>query len=283
VRSLAGPRTRVEHVYDADGRLRATEALAELWQFREVLWAFASRTFRLRYKQTVLGVAWVVLQPLLFLAVFVLVFGRAAGLSGGGAPYAAFAASSLVGWSFVSASVALGANALVVDAGLLRKVYFPREAAVLGCVISFLPDIGIGMGLVLLLLPLTGGSVGLSLVSAPLLVPALLLPVIAVVLPLAALSVHFRDFRYIIPFGIQLWLFASPVAYPVTELPENVRWVYALLNPVVGPLEGMRRVFALGEWPDWELLGLSALTGVVLTVVGYRLFKRLEGQFADVV
>ena len=215
------PAARPEHVYDADSRFRPVPALTELWTFREVLWAFASRTFRLRYKQTVLGVAWVVLQPLIFLAVFVLVFGRAAGLSGGGAPYAAFAASSLVGWSFVSSSVSLGANSLVFDAGLLRKVYFPREAAVVGCIIAFLPDIAIGMALILVLLPVTGGTVGASLVVAPLLVPALLLPVLGTVLPLSALSVHFRDFRYIIPFGIQLWLFASPVAYPVTELPED--------------------------------------------------------------
>ena len=270
-------------MYDAERGFSPGAAAAELWAFREVLWAFSIRMLRLRYKQTLLGVVWVVLQPVLFLVVFVLVFGGAANISGGGVDYAAFALSSLVGWSLVSSGVSLGSNALIADAGLMRKVYFPRETPVLGVVVSFIPDLLIGAGLILVCAPFTGASFGWSLLLAPMLFLAILVPTIAVTLPLAALSVYYRDFRFVVPFGIQLWLFASPVAYPVTTVPSEWRSLYALLNPAVGPLEGFRRVFALGDAPDWSLLGISAASGLALLVGGYWFFKRLERQFADVV
>lgn len=277
-------RARPAPEFVSDGRTRSSlvASVRELYAFREVVWAFTSRSFRLRYKQTLLGVAWVVLQPLLFLGIFVLVFGRAVEISGGGAPYAAFALSALVPWGFASSSMTFGSNALVADASLLRKVYFPREAPVFGAVASYLPDLLIGIGLILAAAPLTGADFGPSLLLAPLIVIALVVPVAGIATPLAALSVYYRDFRYIIPFALQIALFASPVAYPVTTIPEEWRNLYAL-NPVVGPLEGFRHVFALGDAPDWTLLGISGASAVVITFLGYLLFKRLERQMADVV
>lgn len=271
-----------EFVSDSRGRASLAAAVHELLAFREVIWAFTSRSFRLRYKQTLLGVAWVVLQPLLFLGIFVLVFGRAVEISGGGAPYAAFALSALVPWGFASSAITFGGNALVADASLLRKVYFPRETPVLGAVGSYLPDLGIGILLILIAAPLTGATLGLSLLLAPIVLVALIVPVVGIALPLAALSVYYRDFRYIIPFALQIALFASPVAYPVTTIPDQWRTLYAL-NPVVGPLEGFRRLFALGEAPDWSLLAVSGASALVITSLGYALFKRLERQMADVV
>lgn len=272
-----------EHVYDARARLSLVAALTELWAFREVLWAFAARTLRLRFKQTLLGVAWVVVQPALYLVVFTLVFGRAAGIDGGGTGYAAFAVSAVVGWNVIAQAVQLGTGALVADAGLMRKVYFPREAAVLGSAGSYATDLVIGSLLILVLAPFTHAELGWSLALAPVLFVAVMLPAIAVTLPLAALAVYHRDVRFVIPFGVQLWLFASPVAYPVTVISERWRDLYALANPAVGPLEGFRRVFALGQAPDWRLLGLSTASGLVLLLVGYRFFKGMERQFADVV
>ena len=277
------PSVPSEFVSEATQAVSVRQIAHELVEYREVVWAFTSRSFRLRYKQTLLGVAWVVLQPLLFLFVFVLVFGRAVNISGGGAPYAAFAISALVPWSFVSSSVSYGGNALVTDSTLLRKVYFPREAPVLGSIVSYLPDLLIGTLLILLAVSLTGASIGWSLVTLPLLVIALVVPVTGVSLPLAALSVYYRDFRYVVPFAIQVWLFASPVAYPLTVVPDQWRLPYAAVNPIVGPLEGFRRVFALGEAPDWPLLGVSGASGLVLVAIGYLVFKRLERQLADVV
>lgn len=277
-----GPAPLPEFVSDSRGRASLAAAARELVAFHEVVRAFTSRSFRLRYKQTLLGVAWVVLQPLLFLGIFVLVFGRAVEVSGGGAPYAAFALSALVPWGFASSAVTFGSNALVADASLLRKVYFPRETPVLGAIASYVPDLAIGIVLILVALPLTGGTVGLSLLVLPVVLVALLVPATGIALPLAALSVYYRDFRYIIPFALQIGLFASPVAYPVTTIPDEWRILYAL-NPVVGPLEGFRRLFALGQMPDWGLLAVSGASAAVITLLGYLLFKRLERQMADVV
>jgi lipopolysaccharide transport system permease protein len=215
--------------------------------------------------------------------VFVLIFGRAANISGGGAPYAAFAVTSLVGWGFLSTVVSLGANALVSDAPLIRKVYFPREAPVVGSVVATIPDLLVGVLLILVAVPVTGATLGWSVAVAPLMIVLLVIPALAITLPLAALSVYYRDFRYVVPFGVQLWLFASPVAYPATAVPEHWRILYAILNPAVGPLDALRHVFALGVAPDWTLVGWSAASGALLLVVGYRFFKRLEREFADVV
>ena len=276
-------RERTEHVYSVGSKVSFVNALSELWLFREVVWSFASRTLRLKYKQTLLGIAWIVIQPLLLVAVFIVVFGRAADISGGGTTYGAFALTSLVGWGFLSSALSIGANSLVADAALLRKVYFPREAPVVGTIGASVPDLFVGMSLIVLCIPFTGASLGWSVVLAPILVAALVIPALAVTLPLAALSVYYRDFRYVVPFGVQLWLFASPVVYPVTSVPERWRPLYAVVNPAVGPLEGLRRVFAVGVPPDWSLLGLSTAAGTVLLVSGYWFFKRLEREFADVV
>lgn len=276
-------RSRDELVLEGIARPRVSTALRELWQFREVVRSFTSRSVRVRYKQALLGVAWAVIQPLAFLALFVVFFGRIADISGGGIPYAAFALSALVPWQFVSSGISLGANSLVSDAALVRKVYFPREAAVLGSIGATGLDLAIGIGLFLVLAPFLGAHLGLSLLYVPLLVVALALPVVGLCLPLAALNVYYRDFRYALPLMIQLGLFASPVAYPVSAIPEDWQSIYALVNPFVGPLDGFRNAMALDAPPDWHLLGLSALTGILLLGVGYRVFKAFEPEFSDVI
>jgi lipopolysaccharide transport system permease protein len=154
---------------------------------------------------------------------------------------------------------------------------------VLGSILSFLPDFGIGLLLVLLSAPLTGAELGTNLLWLPLLVVAMMIPAVAVALPIAGLAVYYRDFKYALPFGVQIWLFASPVAYPVTEISPDLRWLYALVNPVVGMLESFRRIIALGEPPAWGLLGLSTLSATLILLTGFHLFKRIEREFADVV
>jgi ABC-type polysaccharide/polyol phosphate export permease len=274
---------RDELILEGVARPRTVAALRELWHFREVVRSFTSRSVRVRYKQALLGVAWAVIQPLAFLVLFVIFFGRIANVSGGGVPYAAFALSALVPWQFVANGISLGANSLVTDAALIRKVYFPREAAVLGAIAATGLDLGIGLGLFLVLAPFLGAHLGASLLYVPLLVLALVVPVLGFALPLSALNVYYRDFRYALPLALQLGLFASPVAYPVSAVPEEWRGFYAVVNPFVGPLEGFRNAMALDTAPDWSLLGLSAITGVVLLVGGYRLFKSFEPEFSDVI
>jgi lipopolysaccharide transport system permease protein len=258
-------------------------SLLVLWDHREIVWSFARRSFQIRYKQSVLGVLWAVVQPLATLAIFVVFFGKVARVSGGGVPYAAFALSALGPWQFVNSAVSFSSASLINEASLLRKVYFPREAPVLGALGSNLVDLGIMLTLLVLLEPVLGGHEGVSLLWTPLLVGALVLPVLGVALPLAGMAVFFRDVKYIVPFAVQFWMFASPVVYPVSRIPAHWLPLYATLNPLVGPIDGFRRVFALGRAPDGGLLAISAATGALLLVGGYLLFKRLEPEMADVV
>jgi lipopolysaccharide transport system permease protein len=272
-----------EFVFDGSRHFALVPALRELVTYRECIWSFAIRYLRVRYKQAVLGFAWAVVQPLAFLAAFLIVFHGIGGVGGGGANYAAFVLAALIPWQFVSSGVSTGGDALIQDAGLLRKVYFPREAPVIGAIGSFIPDFVIGLTLVLVAAPLTGAHLGWQLVFVPVLFLALVIPTLAIAVPIAAFALHYRDFKYALPFAVQMWLFASPVAYPVTSIDHQWRWLYALLNPVVGALDGFRHVLAVGSAPDWGLLGLSTLSATIVLLLGFRVFKRLEREFADIV
>jgi ABC-type polysaccharide/polyol phosphate export permease len=257
--------------------------LVELWAFRGTILAFAERDIRVKYKQAVLGVAWAVIQPLAFLGIFSVFFGGVAKIGGDGVPYAAFALTALIPWNYVSTTVSFGANALLNDASLVRKVYFPREVPVLAAAVASCVDIAAGLVAFLVLGPILGARVGWTALLAPLLVPFVALPAIGLALGLAALNVHYRDFRYALPLGIQLWLFASPVAYPLTSLPAEWQLLYAALNPVAGPLDAFRQVLGLGVLPSGQLLLVSLAGGLVWLFLGYRLFKGMEPSFADVI
>ncbi len=259
------------------------QGLRELWTFREVIWAFAERDTRLKYKQAALGVAWAFIQPLAFLSIFVIVFGRAARVSGGSASYAAFALAALVPWFFVQTGVSFAAQALVMDAPVIRKVYFPREAPVLGAILSAGLDFAIGFGLLLILEPVLGSRLSWTVLFVVPLWLTLALLVSGVAMALGALNVHYRDFRYALPVLLQLWMFASPVAYPLSSVPHQWRTLYVLLNPAAGTLDGFSRALAQGQTPDASLLAISAIEALVAAWLGYIVFKRVEPGFADMV
>jgi lipopolysaccharide transport system permease protein len=280
---MTEPAIQFEIVHRNVRRVSLRAALRDLAAHRECLWSFAERYLRLRYKQAALGVGWAVIKPVALFLPFLVFFGGAAGISGGGTTYAAFSLSALVAWQYVASSVDLGSSALINDSNLIRRIYFPREAPVLGAALSNVPDLFIGIVIALAAAPFTGAHFGPSLALLPLLAVLITIPGLAVILPVSALAVYYRDVKYGMPLLIQLWLFLSPVAYPITEIPERYRWVMAVLNPVSGPLDGFRHVLALGTMPDWGLLGLSTLSGSIALVAGYWLFKRLERAFADVV
>jgi ABC-type polysaccharide/polyol phosphate export permease len=273
----------VELVLEASARPRLIGALRELWAFRGTILAFAERDIRVKYKQAVLGVAWALLQPLAFLAIFAVFFGRVAKIGGDGVPYAAFALTALIPWNYVSTTVSFGANALLNDASLVRKVYFPREVPVLAAAVASCVDVAAGLVAFLVLGPILGAHLSWTALFAPLLVPFVAVPAVGLSLGLAALNVYYRDFRYALPLGVQLWMFASPVAYPLTKLPAEWQLPYALLNPVAGPLDAFRRVLGLGAMPSPELLGVSLIGGLLWLWFGYRLFKAMEPNFADVI
>ena len=283
LRAATLPVGRLELVIDGGSRPRLGQALRELWAFRHTVLAFAERDVRLKYKQTVLGVLWAIIQPLALMLVFTVAFGRLAKVSGGGAPYPAFSLSALVPWMFLQTAVTFGANALLMDSAIIRKVYLPREVPVLGAVAQAGVDLAIGVALVAVLSPALGARFSAAWLLMPVLAVLLALLAVAVALPLAALNVYFRDFRYALPFALQLWLFASPVAYPLSVVPAQWQGFYVTLNPAAGILDAFRHVLALGMLPDARLLAASLAGTAVLLWGGYRLFKGLEPNIADVV
>jgi lipopolysaccharide transport system permease protein len=272
-----------ELVLEATARPCLRRALRELWAYRGTILAFAERDVRVKYKQAVLGIAWALLQPLAFLGIFAVFFGRVAKIGGDGVTYVAFALTALLPWSYVATTVSFGANALLNDATLVRKVYFPREVPVLGAAVASIVDFAAGFVAFLVLGPLLGAHLSWTLPLAPLLLLLVALPAVGLALALAALNAYYRDFRYALPLGIQLWMFASPVAYPLSKLPPDWQLLYAVLNPVAGPLEGFRRVLGLGVLPSAELLLASVAGGLIWLWLGYRLFKAMEPNFADVI
>ena len=266
-----------------DTQSAAINDLRELWGYREVVFAFAARTVRVRYKESFLGVLWVVLQPVALFVPFVIVLGRVAHVKGGGVPYAAFAAAVVVPWQFVANALSTGSLSLVGEGPLIRKVYFPRSAPVAGAVLAAGFDLAVGSVLSLVLVALLGGH----LRPVVLFLPGMLVPLVAVALAaslvLAGLYVRYRDIRFVLPLITQVLLYGSPVAYPITVIGRSWRLLYAFVNPLAGPLDGIRRCVAVGVAPDWELVGASCLTALVLVGAALWAFGRLQTDLADLV
>ena len=262
------------------GDISLVASLRELWAYREVAWSFGMRRIRTRYKQAVFGFLWALVQPLAFLALFVGFIGAD---GEGKGSYAAGTFAALVAWQFVNSAVSGAGGSLIGEAGLIRKVYFPRECVVLGGIGSFLPDLAFNLVALVLVAPVFGAEVTWNWLY---LLPIALVVVatsIAISIPLAALAVYYRDVLYALPFVVQLWLFGSPIAYTIDRVAHRWWWVYATVNPMVGPLVSFRNIVARGEGPSWKLLGISALTMVILLGAGYRWFKALERGFAEAV
>jgi lipopolysaccharide transport system permease protein len=257
---------------------------AELWRYRELLYFLAWRDLKVRYKQTALGIAWAVLQPVMYMVVFTLFFGRLAGLYAEGKPYALLALSGSVIWLFFANSVSLAAGSLVGNAPLLTKVYFPRLLVPVAPVIAALADLALALCVL--------GAVMVGYTYFPgggehflFVIPFILLAVataIGVGSLLAAVNVRFRDVRYVVPFLMQLWLFASPVVYSAELLPDSWRTAY-YLNPMAGVVEGFRWSVLGGARPDELSVLLSTLAAAIVLVGGVLYFRRTERQFADIV
>ena len=266
-----------------DQRQLMTDGLSELYRYRATILAFTERNVRVRYKQAVLGIAWAALQPLALMVVFTVALGRLAGLDGGGTSYAAFSLSALVGWSLVQTAVQTASDSLVVDGSLLRKVYFPREVPVLAGVLAAGIQFAVGLLIFVVVGPFIGARVAATWLLAPLFGIGLMATSAAVSLLLAGLNVYYRDFRHAMPFLLQMWLFLSPVTYPITVVPERWRIWYAVVNPIAGMLDGLRMTLAVGALPDPGLTVAGLVGTTAMALASYRVFKLLEPHFADVV
>jgi lipopolysaccharide transport system permease protein len=255
--------------------------LAELWYYRELLYFLTLRDIKVRYKQTLMGLAWVIIQPLTTMLIFTLVFNRFVRLDSGPLPYPLFALSGLLLWLFFANAVTNSTHSLVSNANLITKVYFPR---------MFIPAASVGAGLVdlavafLLLIALVfyyGVALTSNLLLLPLFILMMTLLALGVGLLSAALTVKYRDLRHALPFIIQLWMFASPVIYPANVVPERWKWLLTI-NPVAGVIEGFRASLAGGAF-NWVHLAISTVITLVVLVGSIYVFRRFEDTFADVV
>jgi lipopolysaccharide transport system permease protein len=255
--------------------------LRDLWQYRELLYFLTWRDIKVRYKQTILGAAWAVLQPFFTMVVFSVFFGRLAGVPSDGIPYPIFAYCALVPWSFFAGALDRAGNSLVGSANLITKVYFPRLAIPLSAVLAGLLDFGIAFVVLLAMMLYYGIVPTAAVITLPLLLLLAVVTALAMGLWLSALNVQYRDVRYTIPFLTQFWLFATPIAYSSSLVPEQWRALYGL-NPMAGVVEGFRWAL-LGKEPPGPLMAVSAMVVVVLLVGGLYYFRRMEKTFADVV
>lgn len=253
----------------------------ELWDYRELLYFLTLRDVKVRYKQTALGAAWAVIQPVFMMVVFSLFFGRLAGIKSDGIPYPIFTFCALLPWQLFAHALTESSNSLVANERLITKVYFPRLVVPMAAVLGGLVDFAVAFVILLGMMFYYGIVPTWAIVTLPGFILLAIMTALGVGLWLSALNVQYRDVRYTINFLIQFWLFATPVAYPSSIVPERWRALYGL-NPMAGVVEGFRWAL-LGNKPPGAMLAVSVAVVVVILGGGLYYFRRMEQQFADVV
>jgi len=256
--------------------------LRDLWEYRELLYFLVWRDVKVRYKQTVFGVTWMVIQPVVAVVIFTIIFGLLAKMPSEGMPYAVFAYAALLPWNFFASAVTRSSACLINNQQLITKVYFPRVVIPLGAIVGGVPDMCVSfvvfLGLML--------YYGIAPTAAAVWLPAFLLlamgTALGVGLWLSALNVRYRDVNYLVPFLVQVWMYASPVVYPVSLVPERWQWVYGL-NPMAGAIDGFRWALLGKAQPSAALLWASAAVTAALLVSGAFCFRRMEDAFADII
>jgi lipopolysaccharide transport system permease protein len=253
---------------------------AELWHSRELLYFFIWRDIKVRYKQTVIGAAWAVLQPVCTMAIFAVIFGGFAKLPSDGVPYPLFVYAGLLPWTFFSNAVSQSSLSLINQARLLTKIYFPRLHIPAASVGVGLADFALSFGVYVVLMLWYSHAPGPGILLLPLFLLLTVIAALGVGVLLASVTVAYRDFRIVVPYIVQIGMFLSPVVYPATLVPERYRWVLAL-NPMTGIIGGFRG--ALLNHPfDWPAIATAAVVSVALLVIGVLNFRRTERRFADI-
>lgn len=256
--------------------------LRDLWEYRELLYFLTWRDIKVRYKQTLLGAAWAIIQPFFTMVVFSLFFGKLAGVPSDGIPYPLFSFAALVPWTFFAYSLNQSANSLVGNANLIQKVYFPRLVIPVSSVLSGGVDFFLAFGVLLGMMLFYGFWPGWGILWLLPLLLLILVTALSVGLWLAALNVEYRDVRYTVPFLTQFWLFATPIAYPSSLLPEPWRTLYGI-NPMAGVVEGFRWILLGVPQAPGPMIFASALVSLALLVGGIFYFRRMEKTFADLI
>lgn len=256
--------------------------LGELFQYRELIYFLIWRDIKVRYKQTVLGVAWAIVQPFFTMLVFSLFFGKLANVPSDGIPYPIFSYAALVPWTFFANGLTQASNSLVGSANLIKKVYFPRLAIPIATVLSGVVDFILAFVVLVGMMAYFGFAPTINILWLPLLLLLALVTSLGVSLWLSAMNVEFRDVRYIVPFLTQFWLFATPIAYPSSLLQKPWQTLYGI-NPMVGVVEGFRWALLGTKTAPGAIVFVSALTAVALLIGGALYFRRMEKTFADIV
>src|SRR6267154_1322607 len=259
-----------------------SEWFTDFWRYRELLYFLAWRDVKVRYKQAALGASWAVIQPLLTMIIFTLFFGGLARVPSDGIPYPLFSFCALVPWTYFSTILGHAGNSLISNAQLITKVYFPRALLPAATVLSGLVDFSVGAVVLVLMMMYYHVKPGWPLLLAPLFFAGMVVLAFSVSMFLAALNVRYRDVKYALPFLVQIWLFVTPIIYPVTFLPAKIRPLLAF-NPMAGLLEGFRSSLLGRKQMDWRLEGISVAITLVLLVIGAAYFRKTEKTFADIV
>lgn len=262
-------------------RLLRNLELGELWRHRELLVFMIWRDVQIRYKQTVIGVTWAILQPVLTTAVFTVIFSNFAKFDTSDIPYPLFALSGVMMWLFVHTSITTASNSFVANTNLVTKVYFPRLILPVAATFAALTDLIFSVAIVILLMLYFGVMPTVQLVAAPLFLILAILLAGSLGTLFSALNVRFRDVKFALPFLLQIWMIASPIFYPSGLLTEKWRLVFAI-NPMTGILEGMRSSL-FGTKFDWQVIGVSCVSIAVIAVISILVFKWMEDDFADIV
>jgi lipopolysaccharide transport system permease protein len=276
---------------DADGsvtRIRPASGwqlikVGELWRFRELLFFLIWRDVKVRYKQTVLGAAWAILQPLMMMVIFTIFFSRMAGLSSGGVEYPLFAFAGLLPWTFFATAIANASNSVVASERLITKIYFPRLAVPFAAAGAAVVDFGIAFGMLLVLMLWYGVVPGVGMLLAPLIFLVIVLAALGVGTLLAALNVSYRDFRYVVPFLVQVWMFGTPTVYMALDPGRGgVLAPLLALNPMTSLIANFRAA-CLGGAIEWGPLGIATASVLVIFLIGCFYFRRAEANFADII
>jgi lipopolysaccharide transport system permease protein len=256
--------------------------IGAIWQYRELAYFLVKRDISVRYKQTVLGGLWAIIQPFFAMVVFSIFFGRMAGVPSDGVPYPIFVYAGLLPWTYFAGALGAASESMVGNANLISKVYFPRAVVPAASVLSGLVDLAVASTLLAAMMMYYGIAAGAGLAMVPVLVGLTVLCACGAGFWLSALNVEYRDIRYTVPFLIQIWLFSSPVIYPSSIVPDKYQWLLAL-NPMAGVIKAFRAAILGHQAFDWQALGVSSAVIMLLLVSGFVYFRKMERTFADVI
>ncbi len=255
--------------------------LRDLWHYRDLLYILTERDIKVRYKQTILGALWAIIQPLFTMIIFTIFFGRLAGMPSDGIPYPLFAYAGLLPWTFFSNAVTNSGNSLVGNSNLITKVYFPRMIIPIASVGAGLVDFAIAFGLLVVLMVYYSVGITINILMLPVLILLISVLAIGIGMWMSALNVKYRDIRYALPFAIQIGMFLTPIIYPTSIVPEKWQWLLAL-NPLTGIIDGFRATF-FGTPFNWTGLLISAVLAFSILIYSAFYFKKMEKTFADIV